>query len=124
MSCRPAIPVTSGARNRYGYLVQVRDPGDAVEFGGLIKRDYRTGRREVWSPDAAVHAGEWLFVPTGTDEDAGYLLTYIYDDRTERIRIRRPRRHRRRARARRPDRAPPARAVRLPRHLGPGLTVR
>jgi len=62
----------------------VRDPGGAVDFGGGIKRDHRTGRREAWSPNAAVHGGEWLFVPTGADEDAGYLLTYTFDDRTER----------------------------------------
>jgi carotenoid cleavage dioxygenase-like enzyme len=76
-------PRRVGRKNRYDYLVEVRDPGGAVDFGGVIKRDHRTGRRERWSPEPAVHGGEWLFVPAGTDEDAGYLLTYLHDDRTD-----------------------------------------
>ena len=113
-----------GRSNRYDYLVQVRDPGGAVDFGGVIKRDHRTGRRETWSPDGAVHGGEWLFVPTGAEEDAGYLLTYTFDDRTERSHLvvldatdvaRGPV-------ARRP--APPAGAVRVPRHVGARMTSR
>jgi carotenoid cleavage dioxygenase len=76
-------PRRVGRSNRYDYLVEVRDPGGAVDFGGVIKRDHRTGRRERWSPHPAVHSGEWLFVPGGHDEDAGWLLTYLYDDRTE-----------------------------------------
>ena len=54
---------------------------DTIEFGGLIKRDYRTGSVEVWDAGRARHAGEWLFVPEGSspDEDAGFLLTYLYD---------------------------------------------
>jgi carotenoid cleavage dioxygenase len=51
-------------------------------FGGLIKHDYRHDTREVWRAPQGWHAGEWLFVPTTDDpaEDAGYLLTYLYDD--------------------------------------------
>jgi len=73
-----------GRRNRYDYLVEVRGGGGAPDFGGVIKRDHRTGRRTRWSPPEPVHSGEWLFVPTASDEDAGYLLTFVYDDRTER----------------------------------------
>jgi carotenoid cleavage dioxygenase len=81
-------PRKVGRKHRYGYFVQTRENPDTVEFGGLIKRDYRSGRVEVWDPGPAQHAGEWLFVPEGTsaDEDAGYLLTYLYDaarDRSE-----------------------------------------
>jgi carotenoid cleavage dioxygenase len=77
-------PRKVGRANRYDYLVEVRGPSGAPDFGGVIKRDHRTGRREIWAPHAAIHSGEWLFVPTGRDEDAGYLLTFVYDDRTER----------------------------------------
>ena len=65
-------------------------------------------------------------MPEGSskDEDAGYLLTYVHDDATNTQRAR----HRRRVRcpqgSGRPHRDAPAGAVRLPRHLGPGLTLR
>jgi carotenoid cleavage dioxygenase-like enzyme len=75
-------PRRVGRKHRYGYFVATRDNPDTVEFGGLIKRDYRTGRVETWDPGPAHHAGEWLFVPEGSsrEEDAGYLLTYLHDD--------------------------------------------
>ncbi len=76
-------PRLVGRKQRYGYFVQVRNPGQTVDFGGVIKRDDVRGTREVWDPGPAVHSGEWLFVPVGKDEDAGYLLTYLYDDRTQ-----------------------------------------
>ena len=74
-------PRRVGRRHRYGYFVQTRDDPNTVDFGGLIKHDYDTGAREVWDPGPNVHAGEWLFVPTGSDtaDDAGYLLTLDYD---------------------------------------------
>lgn len=75
-------PRLVGRKQRYGYLTQVRNQGHGVDIGGLIKRDDVRGRREIWDPGPAVHTGEWLFVPTGAEEDAGYLLTYLYDDRT------------------------------------------
>jgi carotenoid cleavage dioxygenase len=78
-------PRKVGRRHRYGYLVQAPSGPDGVpSFGGVIKHDYRHDSREVWRPHPAVHSGEWLFVPVGDDpaEDAGYLMSYLYDDRT------------------------------------------
>jgi carotenoid cleavage dioxygenase-like enzyme len=74
-------PRRVGRTHRYGYFVQSHTTPDALEFGGLIKRDYRTGSVELWDAGRARHAGEWLFVPEGSspDEDAGFLLTYLYD---------------------------------------------
>jgi carotenoid cleavage dioxygenase len=74
-------PRRVGRPHRYGYFVQTRNTPQTVEFGGLIKRDYRTGRVDVWNPGRTRHAAEWLFVPDGNsaDEDAGYLLTFLYD---------------------------------------------
>jgi carotenoid cleavage dioxygenase-like enzyme len=82
-------PRKVGRKHRYGYFVQTRDNPDTVDFGGLIKRDYRTGRVETWDPGPAQHAGEWLFVPEGgsRDEDAGYLLTFLHDDATNRTQL-------------------------------------
>jgi carotenoid cleavage dioxygenase len=74
-------PRRVGLAHRYGYFVQTRTTPETVEFGGLIKRDYRTGRVETWDAGRYEHAGEWLFVPDDgeTAEDAGFLLTYLYD---------------------------------------------
>ncbi len=80
-------PRMVGRPQRYSYLVATRDGDEAVDFGGVIKRDHRRGTREAWDPGPARHTGEWLFVPAGDDEDAGYLLTYEYDDRTERSQL-------------------------------------
>jgi carotenoid cleavage dioxygenase len=74
-------PRRVGRPHRFGYFVQARNTPETIEFGGLIKRDYRTGRVERWSPGRTRHAAEWLFVPDGSsaEEDAGYLLTFLYD---------------------------------------------
>jgi carotenoid cleavage dioxygenase-like enzyme len=76
-----------GREHRYGYLVQARDRPDTVDLGGLIKHDFRSGRREVWDPGPHVHSGEWLFVPApdgpadGSD-DEGWLLAFVHDEAT------------------------------------------
>ena len=78
-------PRRVGRKHRYGYFVQSHTPArGGVEFGGLIKHDYRKGTRETWRPPNGEHAGEWRFIPVGDDpaEDAGYLLTYTFDDTT------------------------------------------
>ncbi|MGZ6997280.1 MAG: carotenoid oxygenase family protein [Acidimicrobiia bacterium] len=81
-------PRRVGRASRHGYLVEVRN-GTGANFGGLIKRDNTTGRRETWDPGPTVHSGEWLFVPAGDGDadDAGYLMTYVYDDRTGRSQL-------------------------------------
>ena len=79
-------PRRVGRKHRYGYFVQTHNDPNTVVFGGLIKHDYDTGTREMWNAPSSVHAGEWLFVPTGSDpaDDAGYLLTLDYDDAAKR----------------------------------------
>jgi carotenoid cleavage dioxygenase len=78
-------PRRVGRAYRYGYFVQTHTTDQTVEFGGLIKRDYETGRVERWDAAAHEHAGEWLFVPDGSShaEDAGWLLTFLYDARRD-----------------------------------------
>ena len=77
-------PRRVGREHRYGYLVGTRDNPNTVEFGGLIKHDYTDNSREFWDPGPTRHAGEWLFVPGGSDlaDDAGWLLTYVHDEST------------------------------------------
>lgn len=79
-------PRIVGRKHRYGYFVQTRDSDNTVDFGGLVKHDYQTGERVTWDPGPNVHSGEWLFVPEGssTAQDAGWLLTFVYDAATDR----------------------------------------
>ncbi len=77
-------PRQVGRAQRYSYLVATRKTDAVVDFGGVIKRDDRRGTRESWDPGSTRHTGEWLFVPTGHGEDAGYLLAFEFDDRTRR----------------------------------------
>ncbi len=77
-------PRRIGRDYRFAYLVPTRDNEATVDLGGLIKQDMTTGTRETWDPGPTSHAGEWLFVPAGTDDadDAGYLITYVTDEAT------------------------------------------
>ena len=77
-------PRLVGREHRYGYLVQSRDAEGTVDLGGVIKHDFRTGRRERWDPGPSRHGGEWLFVPAddGTADDEGWLLAYVHDEAT------------------------------------------
>jgi len=77
-------PGLVGRPHRYGYLVQNRPTDDGVDLGGVIKHDFRSGRRTVWDPGPTRHSGEWLFVasPDGRDEDEGWLMTYVHDEAT------------------------------------------
>ena len=75
-------PRKVGREHRYGYLAATRQNPNTAEFGGLIKHDYSTNTRERWEPGPTSHTGEWLFVPYGPEEDAGYLLTYAHDEAT------------------------------------------
>ena len=55
-----------------------------VEFGGLIKHDMTTGDDEVWDTGPAAHSGRVAVRPRRTrGEDAGYLLTYVHDEATD-----------------------------------------
>jgi carotenoid cleavage dioxygenase-like enzyme len=77
-------PRRAGREHRYGYLVQSRDAEGTVDFGGVIKHDFVTDRRERWDPGPTRHGGEWLFVPAddGAAEDEGWLLSYVHDEAT------------------------------------------
>ena len=78
-------PRLVGREHRHGYLVQSRDAEGTVDFGGVIKHDFSTGRRVTWDPGPTRHSGEWLFVPAtdGAADDEGWLLSYVHDEATE-----------------------------------------
>ena len=79
----------TGREHRHGYFVQNRPADATVDLGGVIKHDYRTGRREVWEPGPTEHGGEWLFVddPGSDGDDEGWLLSYLHDEATGRSRF-------------------------------------
>lgn len=77
-------PRLVGRDYRFAYLVETRANDATVDLGGLIKHDMATGERTVWAPGAAIHSGEWLFVPTAGGEDEGFLLAFVYDASTAR----------------------------------------
>ena len=104
---------------RYGYCAQ---PSTDPRVGWpTLKHDLADRcTRQVFDHGAGRAAGEPVFVarPGATDEDDGWLVTFVHDLPTDTGRVRRARRPGLRPRLRRPRAAPPAGAVRLPRQLG------
>jgi carotenoid cleavage dioxygenase len=78
-------PRRVGREHRYGYLVESPPSEDTVTFGGLYRLDVTDASVEHWDAGPGRAANEALFVPNpdGTDEDDGWLMTYVYDAATE-----------------------------------------
>lgn len=71
-------PRREGRPNRFGYAVSTR--GDVSQGTSmLVKYDLRTGACEEHDFGAGCAPGEGVFVPGGEDEDAGWVMTYVYD---------------------------------------------
>lgn len=69
----------TGRRNRHGWLTTFRDHPDTVETGGVLHVDYGSGDLTSWDPGPNRHLGEAYFVPGGSGEGEGWLMTYTYD---------------------------------------------
>jgi carotenoid cleavage dioxygenase len=74
-----------GLKNRYAYTLAFNvDPSaEGADMSGIYKIDNESGRVEEHDMGAGRHPGEPVFVPaagSAADSDAGYLLTYVYDD--------------------------------------------
>ncbi len=65
----------TGRKTRYGYLTTLR-------WDALVKYDLETGKRERHELGKGRYAGEAVFVPRGKDEDDGWLVTYVFDEAT------------------------------------------
>lgn len=78
-------PRRVGREHRYSWLVESPVDPDTVRFGGLYRLDVSTGETQYWDAGPGRSANEGLFVPRpdGTDEDDGWVLTYVYDAATE-----------------------------------------
>jgi carotenoid cleavage dioxygenase len=78
-----------GRENRYGYALWLSDPKGQNHpngVGGVVKFDRKSSTSTVHPFDAALQPDEAFFVPAAKDaaEDDGWLLSYVYDRRTDR----------------------------------------
>ncbi|MDG2306196.1 MAG: carotenoid oxygenase family protein [Candidatus Binatia bacterium] len=69
----------TGRRNRHGWLTTFRPHPDTVNTGGVLHVDYQSGDLREWDPGPNRHLGEVFFVPEGSGEGEGWLLSYTYD---------------------------------------------
>lgn len=75
-----------GLPNRFGYMTATRPGnGEAVFATELLKYDLGTGARESHDFGVGRKPGEGVFVadPDGVEEDAGWVMTYVYDAATD-----------------------------------------
>ncbi|MGB1140956.1 MAG: carotenoid oxygenase family protein, partial [Halioglobus sp.] len=73
----------TGKPYRYLYTVGI---SDNFQFQGLIKRDQQTGSSEYYDQGPGRRFMEAVFVPDadGAAEDAGWLMSYVYDEAEKR----------------------------------------
>lgn len=69
----------TGRRTRHGWFGQPRPHPQTVDFGGLQHIDFERGDIRRWDPGAHRHCGEPFFVPGGSGEGEGWLLSFVYD---------------------------------------------
>jgi carotenoid cleavage dioxygenase len=78
-----------GLRHRFGYMTAVPDEDVFIDpssgTGAILKYDRLTGERTEVDLGRGCLPGEPVFVPAegGTDEDDGYLMTFVYDSSTD-----------------------------------------
>ena len=72
-------------RHRYGYTSEVKRPDQVNIHGAIIKIDTETGSTETHEFGHGRGGAEPVFVPKvdGTTEDAGWILTVVYDATTD-----------------------------------------
>jgi len=72
----------TGKPYRYGYCAQ---PDPSSMHWPTLKHDLATGQREMFDHGPGRAAGEPVFVarPGGTDEDDGWLVTFVHDGNTD-----------------------------------------
>ena len=71
-----------GRPYQHSWHAEFREHPDSVQLGGIAYMNNRTGEGKLWTPPAHIHAAEAIFVPTGSGEGDGYLLSYLYNSRT------------------------------------------
>jgi carotenoid cleavage dioxygenase len=90
----PRVPdAIVGQPHRYGYMMAIpeatgfEDP--MSQSGALLKYDRHTGARTDFDVGRGCLPGEPVFVPAAgaTNEDDGYLMTYVYDASSDTSRL-------------------------------------
>jgi len=66
-------------KHRYGYSLEA---GVELGFGNLLKYDLEAGTTEIHSVGNHCAGGEPVFVPTGEAEDEGYIVSVVYNSKT------------------------------------------
>jgi carotenoid cleavage dioxygenase len=77
----------TGRAHSVAWYTETHDTADGnLEFPGLAALDVATGELDRWTPGPARQPGEALFVPDPPDsaEGEGWLLTFIWDQATDR----------------------------------------
>lgn len=74
-----------GRRHAISYAIGGQITDDAVAFESIVKHDGRTGVGSVHRMDHGRVPSEAIFVPAkdATDEDDGWLLSFVYDPRRD-----------------------------------------
>ncbi len=73
----------SGRPHRYGWFVDTRYHPLTLDFAGTGLIDYKTGDLHIWDPGPTRQSNEAFFVPAGSGEGEGWLLTLVYDRGTD-----------------------------------------
>jgi all-trans-8'-apo-beta-carotenal 15,15'-oxygenase len=74
-------PNRVGQPYRYLYMGAAEAPAGNAPLQAVLKIDWQTGERQIWSAAPRGFAGEPIFVPRpgGAAEDDGWLLVLMYD---------------------------------------------
>lgn len=74
----------AGVPSRYSYNVSLSS-APTMEFDGLVKYDIQTGQSQALSFGEGRYGNEAAFAPrrNAKSEDDGYVVTYVYDERTD-----------------------------------------
>jgi carotenoid cleavage dioxygenase-like enzyme len=77
-----------GRAHRFIYAGRQCEGGSSVRFDGLVKFDRERGGRSEFAYGPGVFGGEAVFAPRpgGTEEDDGWLVTFVHDEATDRSR--------------------------------------
>ena len=79
-------PARVGRPNRYTYMGAAHAPSGNVPLQAILKQDWETGDRLLWSAAPHGFVSEPVFVPrpNSTIEDDGWVLTLVFDGQQER----------------------------------------
>jgi carotenoid cleavage dioxygenase-like enzyme len=76
----------AGLKYRYGYapMTSGENDGSSTHGGRLLKFDLQTGTRESYDFEDCTRAGEFVLASANGNEDAGWLMGYVHEDRGDR----------------------------------------